>query len=649
MFRALFKSRTDLNGPSIADFGVLSAEISEDKTQNASSEIVVDSPAINIQNGDILIIYDSYGTFYYWGKVTSIKPDTEDQTEQRVTTISASQFESIFDDNHLILPQTTTNQQSFFKNKTVSDVLGLYLESKELGYQSIKNTMSDYIPTYSGLVDIDTRNTYKGLRNVIIDSEALHVPYPVEKETVNLEEYLYESFDSYNRIIRPFIANPVLPSEYQRLEYIESDGTSQYIDTGVSPASYLNSLRIELDAQFTDISRTGYLLSSGYYNSTAANRKNILIGVLSTDSTFRMLNGNQTSQYVSLGAADTNRHLFVIDQTSKYYKIYNNIKFTSTVSSSLVNNIILFAKYDSDNSGSAINSFCSGRIYGCKIYNNGTLIKNLVPCFRKSDDEIGMYDLVSSAFLTNSGPEQYRVNPSNLEGAEGELIDYSSSGDDILVNPGLRVAFDKSKSYSNKQIGLAIFNPVGVIEYAPTNSWDYTEKTLFDTMETISNLSVVDEDVETNTVCIYTSDGSSLTGSFTILTNGDIQEISTLTPVQNRLGTGKTKFVFDDRTDNASVNSIVKANIPEKLFDHNITFGISFNDKNRFLDFNLGQRIKFYHTRSKKPDKCYESILSGWKYSIDQYSDTIKYAEFSLGKVRKNLTSKINRKVKKKK
>lgn len=28
---------------------------------------------------------------------------------------------------------------------------------------------------------------------------------------------------------------------------------------------------------------------------------------------------------------------------------------------------------------------------------------NLVPCYRKSDGEIGMYDLVNGVFYTNSG------------------------------------------------------------------------------------------------------------------------------------------------------------------------------------------------------------------------------------------------------
>ena len=38
-----------------------------------------------------------------------------------------------------------------------------------------------------------------------------------------------------------------------------------------------------------------------------------------------------------------------------------------------------------------------------KIIDNGDVVRELIPCYRKSDDEIGMYDLVSETFFTNQG------------------------------------------------------------------------------------------------------------------------------------------------------------------------------------------------------------------------------------------------------
>lgn len=45
-----------------------------------------------------------------------------------------------------------------------------------------------------------------------------------------------------------------------------------------------------------------------------------------------------------------------------------------------------------------------GKIYGnFKIYDGNAEVFNLVPCYRKADSVIGMYDLVSETFLTNAG------------------------------------------------------------------------------------------------------------------------------------------------------------------------------------------------------------------------------------------------------
>ena len=45
----------------------------------------------------------------------------------------------------------------------------------------------------------------------------------------------------------------------------------------------------------------------------------------------------------------------------------------------------------------------AGRVYGFKVYDNGTLIADYIPCYRKSSGVIGFYDMVSGTFLTNSG------------------------------------------------------------------------------------------------------------------------------------------------------------------------------------------------------------------------------------------------------
>ena len=43
------------------------------------------------------------------------------------------------------------------------------------------------------------------------------------------------------------------------------------------------------------------------------------------------------------------------------------------------------------------------RLYYLKMYSDGDLVRDYVPCYRKSDSVIGLYDLVSKTFYTNQG------------------------------------------------------------------------------------------------------------------------------------------------------------------------------------------------------------------------------------------------------
>ena len=45
--------------------------------------------------------------------------------------------------------------------------------------------------------------------------------------------------------------------------------------------------------------------------------------------------------------------------------------------------------------------------YYFKIYDNDTLIRNYVPCYRKADSVVGMYDTVNNVFKISTGASQF--------------------------------------------------------------------------------------------------------------------------------------------------------------------------------------------------------------------------------------------------
>lgn len=75
--------------------------------------------------------------------------------------------------------------------------------------------------------------------------------------------------------------------------------------------------------------------------------------------------------------------------------------FENATISSSGKNVIVFGGYtlSAPNGAGAI----VGRFSYFRILSSGVIRCDLVPCYRKADGEIGMFDLVSKTFLTNAG------------------------------------------------------------------------------------------------------------------------------------------------------------------------------------------------------------------------------------------------------
>ena len=96
------------------------------------------------------------------------------------------------------------------------------------------------------------------------------------------------------------------------------------------------------------------------------------------------------------------------------------------------------------------------QVYGCKIYDNEQLIRNYIPCYRKSDDIAGLYDLVNGVFYTNAGAGEFSIG--EMEGVlprEYKRVEYiESTGSqyvvtDIIPNGGTKILLDMEYIGSN--------------------------------------------------------------------------------------------------------------------------------------------------------------------------------------------------------
>lgn len=174
-----------------------------------------------------------------------------------------------------------------------------------------------------------------------------------------------------------------LPSDYTKLEYIQSSGT-QYIDTGVPGDS-----DVRVVAEFD-------LLANS--ESTSC-----IFGAQGTDSmryvfcakssgTFRSDYG---TEYITGPNAIVGGH-YVVDKNRNLCKLNDDLITCSQATFSGNSNIYLFARSYTSRSPSTIN------LYPCKIYKADVLIRDFIPCINASG-AVGLYDLVGRQFYGNAG------------------------------------------------------------------------------------------------------------------------------------------------------------------------------------------------------------------------------------------------------
>lgn len=193
-----------------------------------------------------------------------------------------------------------------------------------------------------------------------------------------------------------------LPIEYQQVEYIQNKGTQgilQYIDTGVKTNTD-NSF--EVKAQLESAGETSQVIFGGRQDSASWNSHANALSLIKSSGKIAYYYGNYSN---TVGDWDYDTHVYKTEKG----KLYIDDKLKITVSGQTINdenNICLFAM---NTKGVADYGGGSLKIYYFKIWNNDFLLRDFIPCYRKSDNVAGMYDLVSGVFYTNQGADDFLI------------------------------------------------------------------------------------------------------------------------------------------------------------------------------------------------------------------------------------------------
>lgn len=182
-----------------------------------------------------------------------------------------------------------------------------------------------------------------------------------------------------------------LPAAYQEVEYLQSTGT-QYIDTGVVGS---DSIGYEFDYVPLNVTAEKALFGEGSYAVGAR-------GCFHMSSKWYPYWG--TSSNYSGAVANTRYLLKYNYLNNRVFSIDGTTKTTFSSSSGVTGSQTAFLFAANHVSWASAGYYKSSiKLYGCKMTDGSSPIRNFIPCYRKADGVAGMYDTVGNQFYTNAG------------------------------------------------------------------------------------------------------------------------------------------------------------------------------------------------------------------------------------------------------
>lgn len=187
-------------------------------------------------------------------------------------------------------------------------------------------------------------------------------------------------------------ASSTIPSGLVELDYIASTGT-QYIDTGIKASK---NLKVEADINITTAS--GWVMILGDYTSGS------YFSWWRKDTTMYAYYGSNNKTL----AEQTGKRKYVANNTNNVWSIdSSNITVSPNSSDFSKNggNLYLFSVNNGGNYNKA-----SMKLYSCKIYNNGTLVRDFIP-IKTTTNVYGLWDKVNKVFYPNAGTGTFTGGP----------------------------------------------------------------------------------------------------------------------------------------------------------------------------------------------------------------------------------------------
>lgn len=188
-----------------------------------------------------------------------------------------------------------------------------------------------------------------------------------------------------------------VPLEYQVVEYLESNG-KQYIDTQYYPNS---TTSVESKFMFNEIKDTSSPFGVREVNQT---QRQFLISV-TNNNVLWIVNGINNLSFNNLSIVNNKDYTIKVTPTEAFWNGNKISDLNAEKAKIQERSMYMFGR----NTMTGFANPLYGKIYYLKIYENADLTKYFVPCYRKSDNIAGMYELIGNKFYTNNGTGEFTV------------------------------------------------------------------------------------------------------------------------------------------------------------------------------------------------------------------------------------------------
>lgn len=233
-----------------------------------------------------------------------------------------------------------------------------------------------------------------------------------------------------------------LPAEYTQLEYLGSDSQA-YIDTGIAGGK--DTLVVECRFMYNT-----FVAYGGVYGNYVSDSHNGIRCILANSENRIITNNNTictTSGNTELNCDISQIHTVISKHDTVILDgVATSIQNTATGTEN-ANNIALFNRSITNPNTSRDIGL---RVYGFKIYDADVLVSDLIPCRRKSDSVLGMYDTVSGQFFTNAGTSTFTAGPEAVPTPDAPMDIVSNNG---VIKYGKPITLDATRYYAYLAVG----------------------------------------------------------------------------------------------------------------------------------------------------------------------------------------------------